>query len=204
MERRVASDTPVYRYTETAQPAKRRFTVTTPTYPAPLPRARRFRGWHALLIFVAANALSVLPAGFNGDEAFYNSFSRPAAAPPDWLFPPMWLVLNVTSLVALARVANRGVRNRARTAVLGLEAAGWVLFAVFNTLYFGLDSPVLGALVTALGLLVGALSFLCCLRTERRAAWLILPRVLWLGLATYVSVWVALNNADPFLQASGF
>lgn len=177
--------------------------MTTPTYAVRPPTPRRFRWWHAALIFLAANALSVLPAGFNGDEAFYNNFSRPAVAPPDWLFPPMWLVLNVTSLVALERVANRGVRNRLRTAVLGLEAAGWVLFAVFNTLYFGLDSPVLGALVTALGLLVGALSFLCCLRTERRAAWLILPRVLWLGLATYVSVWVSLHNADPFLRAAG-
>ena len=177
--------------------------MTTPTYPAPLPRARRFRGWHAALIFVVANALSVLPAGFNGDEAFYNAFRLPAVAPPDWLFAPMWLVLNITSLVALMRVANAPTQTRARTAALGLEAVGWVLFAVFNTLYFGLGSPVLGAVDTALGLGVGLASFGCCLAVDRRAAWLILPRVLWLLLAAYVSVWVALNNADPFLRAAG-
>ena len=178
--------------------------MTTPTYAARSPSPRRFRFWHAALIFVAANALSVLPAGLTGDEAFYNAFSRPAVAPPDWLFAPVWLVLNVTSLVALARVANAPVRNRVRTAVLGLEAAGWLFFAVFNTLYFGLQSPVLGAVVTAAGLGVGVASFALCLAAHRRAAWLILPRVLWLALATYVSVWVALHNADPFFRSVGF
>lgn len=165
--------------------------------------ARRFRWWHAVLIFVAANLLSVLPAGASGDWTFYNAFSRPAVAPPDWLFAPVWLVLNVTSLVALARVANAPVRTRARRTVLVLEGVGWVLFAVFNLLYFGLGSPVLGAVDTAVGFGVAVGSFTCCLAVDRRAAWLIFLRVLWLALATYVSVWVALSNADPFLRASG-
>lgn len=38
---------------------------------------------------------------------------------------------------------------------------------------------------------------------DRRAAGLVLLRVLWLALATYVSVWVALNNADPLFRAVG-
>ena len=32
---------------------------------------------------------------------------------------------------------------------------------------------------------------------DRRTAWLSLPRIGWPLLATYVSEWVALNNADP-------
>lgn len=178
--------------------------MTTPTNTARPPLIpRRFRWWHAVGIFLAANALSVLPAGYNGDEAFYNAFRLPAVAPPDWLFVPMWLFLNVTSLIALARVANAPGQTRTHMAVYVLEGVGWVLFAVFNTLYFGLGSPVLGAVNTAAGLLVGVASFACCLAVDRSAAWLILPRVLWLVLATYVSVWVALNNADPFLRMSG-
>ena len=111
-----------------------RFAITVPTNVSALPSAPRrlFRWWHAALVFVVANALSVLPAGFNGDEAFYNAFRLPAVAPPDWLFAPMWLVLNLTSLVALARVANAPERTWAHTAVLWLESLGWVLFAVSN------------------------------------------------------------------------
>ena len=74
---------------------------------------------------------------------------------------------------------------------------GWVLFAAFNLLYFGLKSPVLGALDTALGLLIGLSSLALSWRVDRQAALLIGLRVVWLVLATYVSVSVAFNNADP-------
>ncbi len=178
--------------------------MTTPTnIAAPVAPRRPFRRWHALGIFVVANVLSILPAGYNGDEAFYNAFRLPVVAPPDWLFAPMWLFLNITSLIALARVANAPKRTRIHVAVFVLEGVGWVLFAAFNTLYFGLGSPVLGAVDTAAGLIVGVASFACCLAVDRRAASLVLLRVLWLLLATYVSVWVALNNADPFFRISG-
>jgi translocator protein len=167
--------------------------ITTDSSPKP-----RFRIWHAAAIFLAANAVSILPAGFNGDEAFYNAFARPAAAPPDWLFAPMWLFLNVTSLMALGRVANAATLTRSHRAFLVLEGVNWVLFAAFNALYFGLKSPVLGAADTGAGLLLGLASLGLAARLDRRAAGLILPRIVWLLLATYVSVWVALNNADPF------
>ena len=160
----------------------------------------RFRWWHAVIIFVAANLVSVLPAGFNGDEAFYNAFRQPAVAPPDWLFAPMWLFLNITSLIALWRVANKAPASTNRTRFFWLEGAGWVLFAVFNTLYFGLGSPVLGAVDTVLGFVVGLASLVLAFRLDRAAALLVLPRILWFALASYVSVWVAANNADTFLS----
>lgn len=163
-------------------------------------RPPRFRWWHGLAIFTAANAISVIPAGLQGDFDFYNDFKRPKIAPPDWLFAPMWLCLNVASLIALARVANHPQQSPDQQQVYVLEGSAWVLFAAFNSLYFGLKSPVLGAADTAAGLAVGLGSLAACARVDRQAALLILPRVLWLVLATYVSVWVARNNPDPFLD----
>ena len=163
---------------------------------------RPFRWWHAILIFAVANALSLLPAGFNGDQVFYNSFQQPVLAPPDWLFPPMWLFLNVTSLMALAIVANTPEATMRRHGFLISEAAGWVLFAAFTTLYFGLRSPILGAVDTVAGLLVAMVSLACSAGIQRGAALLILLRLVWLLLATYVSVDVALHNVDPFFQTT--
>lgn len=174
--------------------------MSTTTAEQRMIRTPRFRFWHATAIFLVANAVSVLPAGLNGDEVFYNTFVRPTVAPPDWLFAPMWLFLNVTSLMALGRVANEPKLTARHRAFFALEGTGWVLFAVFNTLYFGLRSPVLGAVDTAAGLLIGLASFAAVWRLNRRAALLILPRVLWLILATYVSVFVALSNADEFFS----
>jgi benzodiazapine receptor len=158
-----------------------------------------FRWWHAALILVGANAISALPAGFGGDFAFYNSFRQPAIAPPDWAFAPVWLFLNVTSLIALARIATAPARAPTRTLFLWSEGVAWVLFAAFTTVYFLLHSPVLAAVDTVAGLLAGLVSLVCAFRLDRLSAGFILLRVLWLVLATYVSLFVALSNPDPFL-----
>jgi benzodiazapine receptor len=158
-----------------------------------------FRWWHAALILLGANVISALPAGFGGDFAFYNSFRQPAIAPPDWAFAPVWLFLNVTSLIALSRIANALERSSARSVFLWSEGVAWVLFAAFTTVYFLLHSPVLAAVDTVAGLLAGLVSLACAFRLDRLSAGFILLRVLWLVLATYVSLFVALSNADPFL-----
>lgn len=158
-----------------------------------------FKWWHAITILAAANAVSALPAGFGGDFAFYNAFQQPDVAPPDWAFAPVWLVLNVTSLVALSRIANAADRSSARMVFLWSEGMGWLLFSAFTTLYFLLHSPVLGAADTVAGLIAGLISLVCALRLDRLSASFIALRVLWLVLATYVSLSVALSNPDPFL-----
>ncbi len=167
--------------------------------------ARRFRWWHGAAILVAANAVSFWPAGVLGDAAFYTAFRLPPYAPPDWLFAPLWLVLNITSLVALARVANLDVpdgTSRRRGLVLVSEGVGWLLFAVFTTFFFWLHSPVLAAADTVAGLLVAVVSVAAAAALDRPAAGLIGLRLLWLLLASAVAVSVALHNPDPFLSAA--
>lgn len=165
---------------------------------------RRFRWYHAVLIFIAANALSAAPAGYNGEEAFYNNFVQPAIAPPDWAFAPAWLFNNITSLYALWRIANRTLATPGRRTFIRLETANWVLFAIFSLLYFGLKSPVLGAVDTVFGLVATGLSLAVSYRIDRVAALNILPRFLWLLLATYVSAYVAFYNHDPFFGIGPF
>ena len=162
-----------------------------------------FRWWYAAIIFVVANLINALPAGWGGNEVFYNSFQQPALAPPDWLFPPMWVFLNLTSLIALYIVANSREQTPRKRVFLILETFGWVLFAIFTTLYFGLNSPILGAIDTVAGLVVAIASLICCYPISRKASLLILFRLLWLVLASYVSVYVALYNGDPFFQQMG-
>lgn len=154
-----------------------------------------FRWWHAGLILVAANVVSALPAGYAGDKIFYNSFARPAAAPPDWSFAPVWLLLNITSLIALYRIANSAA-SKYRSWFLVSETIGWILFAAFTTLYFLMRSPVLGAIDTLLGLVVASISVALSWRIDRTSAFLIVLRTAWLLLASYVAVWVAMNNVD--------
>jgi translocator protein len=153
---------------------------------------------------VVANALSAAPAGYNGDEAFYNNFVQPAIAPPDWAFAPAWLFNNITSLYALWLIANRPVSTPGRRLFIQLEAVNWLLFALFTSLYFGLKSPLLGAIDTVLGLCLTGWSLAVSYRIDRKAAPNILPRFLWLLLASYVSVYVSVMNKDILFNIGPF
>lgn len=158
-----------------------------------------FKWWHAVLIYIFANITGFIIYGFSGDKAFYNSFQLPDVAPPDWLFAPMWFVLNITSLIALYTIANlpNGLTNR--KSILVTETINWVLYTIFALLYFGLRSSVFAAVDTLLSLIVTCLSIYWSYKISIKAFWFLFPRLLWLLLATYVSTWAALHNQDPFL-----
>ena len=160
---------------------------------------KRYRWWHAAAVGVAANAASAAPAGYNGDEPFYNELDTPPGSPPDWAFAPAWAFNNVTTLWSNLRIANLPTGTPGRRTALALEGANWGLFASFSALYFGLRSPVLGAVNTVAGLGVTAASVAATARLDRKAAWALVPRLAWLGLATYVSVGTALRNSDEFV-----
>lgn len=154
---------------------------------------------HAAAVGFLANAVSAAPFGYNGDEQFYNDLKTPPGSPPDWAFAPAWAFNNLTTLWSNLQVANLPVGTPDRKAALVLEGVNWGLFASFTGLYFGLRSPVLGAVNTVAGLGVTAASVALTARIDRRAAWALVPRLAWLGLATYVSVGTALRNRDEFV-----
>lgn len=169
-------------------------------HPTPRPR---YRWWHAALVGIAANVASGLPAGYNGDENYYASLKTPPGSPPGWAFAPAWAINNVLTLWSNLRIANMPSDTQWRTRALRAEGASWIFFAVFSALYFGLRSPVLGAVDTAAGLATTAYSVAVTRRIDRRATLALIPRLLWLTLATYVSVVTAVRSADGFVGWRG-
>ena len=161
--------------------------------------SKRYRWWHAAAVGLAANALSAAPAGYNGDEPFYNELDTPPGSPPDWAFAPAWAFNNLTTLWSNLRIANLPSGTPGRRTALALEGASWGLFASFTSLYFGLRSPVLGAVDTVAGFGTTAASVAVTARLDRKAAWALVPRLLWLGYASYVSVGTALRNRDELV-----
>jgi translocator protein len=164
----------------------------------------RMKWWHCVIIYIVANVIALLPAGFNGNEAFYNSFLQPSIAPPDWLFAPMWFFLNITSLIGLYKIVNLPLDTKYRKEIIRLEIVSWIVYCTFTFLYFYLKSPILGAIDTFLGLVVTIPVVKMSYDISKVAFWNFLPRLLWLILASYVSIWIALHNKDIFLNVGPF
>ncbi len=167
-------------------------------------QTKKMKWWHCVVIFLVANIVSFIPAGYNGDEAFYNNFIQPSVAPPDWLFAPMWFILNVTSLIGLYTISNLPTNTKNRRSIIILEYVAWVLFSIFTFLYFYLKSPILGAIDTVLGLIVVIIVVSMSYKISKISFYCFMLRLLWLILASYVSVWVALNNKDIFMNVGPF
>lgn len=167
------------------------------TLPSPTPS---FKWWYAVLIFVVANVINSLATlSISGDFEFYNNLLQPAIAPPDWLFPIIWFINNVSALVGLYWVANSTLPSSNKTTFYWAEASFWVLFSLFGFMYFYLGSVWLGAINTLLCFVVTSVSIASIIK-HSKAWWFFLPRFLWLCLAVYVAMYMAVVNEDTLLH----
>jgi tryptophan-rich sensory protein len=117
---------------------------------------------------------------------WYPTLQKPSFNPPNWLFGPVWTVLDVTMGIAAWRIWSkaRGDRARGPLALFALQLAlnlGW------SVAFFGLRS-VGGALVVCVALeTVIILTILAFRPIDRLAAGLMLPYALWVAFATVLN-----------------
>lgn len=158
----------------------------------------RTRSWKPVLVAAAAALFVAVLGGLMTDIGpWYAGLRQPAWKPPDWAFGPVW-----TTIFALAAAAGvigwRGAPSRAaREAMLALFALNGFLNVFWSLLYFRLHRPDWALYeVPFLWLSVLALMWLLA-RFARPAVWLLLPYLIWVGVAAALNAQtVALNG--PF------
>lgn len=143
-------------------------------------------GW-VLLSFAAAAVGGVASA--NAGE-FYDGLSRPAWAPPPYLFGPVWSVLYFLMGIAAGLVWRAQGFEGARTALalfvvqLGLNALWtWLFFAWRAGMWAFIEIVVLWLLILA--------TILAFARIRTLSAWLLLPYLCWVSYAAALTyaVW---------------
>jgi tryptophan-rich sensory protein len=154
-------------------------------------------GWLALLGWVGLAAVAGAVGGFASRDAgvFYGALSKPAWAPPGWLFGPVWSALYVLMGVAAwlvwrarpATPAARAVRRRG----LALFVGQLGLNALWTWLFFAWREGAAAFGEIVLLWLAVALTVWHFGRVRRLAAWLLVPYLGWVGFATALTwaVW---------------
>lgn len=142
-------------------------------------------------------------AGNSSYFEFYNELTQPVFAPPDWSFAPAWTLNNALMIWGLLRVLNMPKEKTGRDEFLALQAAFWITFVAFNPLYFGLRSPILGAIDTNIGLALTAAGVYVATSKlkDSKTAVLHSPTLLWLVLAAATATTVAVWNKDEFFNS---
>ena len=144
-------------------------------------------GFIGLGLLVGAAGGSVTAAAVHG---WYASLIQPPGTPPDAVFGPVWGLLYVLMGVSAWLVWRRVQAGPA------LRLWGWqlALNAAWTPVFFGLRQPLLAlgvmlALIALIGLTLRRFAAI-----DRRAAWLLVPYLLWTGYALYLNAGICWLN----------
>jgi len=139
-----------------------------------------------LLIEVVGASGAIFTA--RGLGAWYDSLVRPAVAPPNWVFGPVW-----TTLFALMGVALWLVWQQAneKSSAVRVAILVFVVHFAFNlgwsAAFFGMREIGLGlSVIVVLWALIAATMWAFA-RVDRRAALLLVPYLLWVSFAAYLN-----------------
>jgi translocator protein len=126
---------------------------------------------------------------------WFNALLRPDIFPPGWMFGLVWTILYILLGIVLAMILHaRGAK--ARRIALGLFAAQFAVNLIWSPLFFAAHQ-VTAALVLILVLLgLAIISTYATARVRKSAAWLMLPYLVWLSLATILNFQIDQKNPN--------
>jgi benzodiazapine receptor len=142
-----------------------------------------------LVLGTAAGFLTM--AGISG---WYATLNKPWFTPPNYVFGPVWTVLYLLMGIALYLVVTqRWEKKPVKDGVLvfGAQLAANILWSF---LFFGLHSPVAGLICILILLALIAATIVAFRRVSVKAAWLLVPYLAWVCIATALNAGVVLLN----------
>lgn len=149
----------------------------------------------------AGAACAVVVAGIGGAMTdlgpWYESLAKPAWQPPGWLFGPVWTTIFALCAYAFAESWARAPSRAARLTIMWLFAFNMFLNVMWSGLFFTLRRPDWALIEVALLWLSIAALIRVLAPVSRRAAWCLVPYLVWVGIAAALNLEVVLLNA-PF------
>ncbi|MEO0080064.1 MAG: TspO/MBR family protein [candidate division WOR-3 bacterium] len=126
---------------------------------------------------------------------WYQTLSKPAFNPPQWLFGPAWTVLYILMGVAAFLVWRAGFSAAAVRLALALFLVQLVLNVLWSFLFFGLRSPLAGLVEIVILWLAIAATLVLFFRVSTVAGLLLIPYIGWVTFAAILNAaLLALNR----------
>jgi translocator protein len=147
----------------------------------------------AILFCVIVGSLGSVVT-ITGPGSWYATLQKPFFTPPNWLFAPMWITLFVLMGIALYLVWEADTERREVQIAIGIFGMQFALNAIWSFLFFGLRSPILGLADIVLLWVMIAATIGAFYRVNKNAAYLLIPYIAWVTLAS------ALNGAVYFMN----
>jgi translocator protein len=139
--------------------------------------------------------LSGVVSGSGEENRWYQELVKPELQPPGWLFPVMWTILYFMTGLALAIVLNaRGAPQRGLG--IGLFIGQFLLNLLWSPLFFGRHQVTSALYLIILMFVVALATTFVFGRIRKSAAWLMVPYLAWLCVATALNYQIDQLNPD--------
>ncbi len=126
---------------------------------------------------------------------WYPTLIKPSFNPPNWIFAPVWTLLFILMGISAGLVWDKYDEDKE------LVKKGMLFFAiqlVFNALwsylFFGLNNLLLASIEIILLLLLIYETYIIFKKMDKKASYLLIPYMLWVGFATILTVTIYLLN----------
>jgi translocator protein len=156
-----------------------------------------FKQYGLLVLCIAIPLLAgLIGSVFTMDSitTWYAHLNKPWITPPDWAFGPVWTVLYILMGIALFLVLKNGIEKPPVWQGTIIFAVQLMANVLWSFLFFGMHSPVLGLIdiVLLIGLII--MTIVAFYRVSKPAAWLLVPYLAWVCVATYLNAMVLVLN----------
>lgn len=124
---------------------------------------------------------------------WYAALNKPFFSPPDWLFGPVWTILYILMGLALYLIW-RAPKDKKTNEALILFGAQLFVNVIWSIIFFGFQSTIGGMLAIVILLLLILLTTFQFYKIDKRAAYLMVPYLLWVSFASVLNIAVYLLN----------
>ena len=146
-----------------------------------------------LLSFSAAIIGSIFT--FREIPTWYAGLVKTPISPPNWLFGPMWTVLYFLIGLSFYYIWVKGFKTYQSKLVLALYIIQLVLNAAWSIVFFGLHSLIGGAILIVFLWFSIVGNIVEAREVSKTAAYLLLPYLAWVTIATILNISVLWFNA---------
>lgn len=151
----------------------------------------------SILICLSAGFLGSLVT-VTGQGSWYEAINKPPITPPGIVFPIAWNILYILMGISLFLIWTQPKKRRKdpEKKKIALMLFGLQLFfnMLWSYLFFGLQSPIAGLMGIFVLLGLVSITIIKFYQLHEKAAYLLIPYLLWLCFATILNLWILILN----------
>lgn len=152
--------------------------------------------WKTLLICIAIPLLAGGFAGFISKDSMsiYNSLKQPPLSPPGWLFPIVWTILYILMGIASYLIVTSKKTNENIDKALKLYAIQLLFNFLWTFWFFYLQLYLFSFIWLVVLWFLILFTIKAFSKISKKAAYLMIPYLLWITFAGYLNIGIALLN----------